>query len=410
MPYQSQSNGYVAFKAQAGLGTFATGSGATILPTSGGQGGTMTKATTASNLVRRDGMRLRGRHGSQKTQGTYQGELMLGAYDPIMEAVMRGTYGSADLSITQATAAMSSATLSVSGSVITASGGSFITAGLRVGDVIRGTVGLHANDINHNLMITALTATAITVHRALTTVAGPVATWTITRPGRVLINPTAPLKRYFGIEEVDADIDSSEFFDDCVFTSMKYTMQPDGILMFEPSWTGTGRFTVLEGSDSPRFTSPSDPSVVPLAVADATVRLGGDVLLDLTNLDLTIGVGGVAPAVAASKYAPDVFTGPVAVSLNLTTLRQDLDRVKQFLAEDQVDIHILAVENEADPASFISIYVPNLSLGSATKSALSVQAGGRTVSIQVPEALVGIDTRGGAFDATMVKIQVSNAT
>ena len=42
-------------------------------------------------------------------------------------------------------------------------------------------------------------------------------------------------------------------------------------------------------------------------------------------------------------------------------------------------------------------------------SALAKPGGPRTQTVSVPSALVGIDERGGAFDATMVKFQVSNA-
>ena len=54
------------------------------------------------------------------------------------------------------------------------------------------------------------------------------------------------------------------------------------------------------------------------------------------------------------------------------------------------------------------IFVPNFTLGGVDKSALSKEAGPRTQSIKVPADLIGKDETGGAFDATMVKLQVSN--
>ena len=96
MAYQTQSNAYVARKLQSGLGSQASGTGATILRTGGGQGGRLTKAMTESNEVRRDVMRTRGRHGTQKTAGSYSQELSLGLMDDILQAVMRGTYEAED--------------------------------------------------------------------------------------------------------------------------------------------------------------------------------------------------------------------------------------------------------------------------------------------------------------------------
>ena len=57
----------------------------------------------------------------------------------------------------------------------------------------------------------------------------------------------------------------------------------------------------------------------------------------------------------------------------------------------------------------LSLFVPNFTLGGVDKSPLSKEAGPRTQSISVPVGLIGKDTAGGAYDATMVKLQVSNS-
>ena len=51
----------------------------------------LTKAATESNEVRYDGMRTRGRHGIQKTMGSWTGEASLGSFDAITEAITRDT-------------------------------------------------------------------------------------------------------------------------------------------------------------------------------------------------------------------------------------------------------------------------------------------------------------------------------
>ena len=62
--YQSNSNALVAYKKQAGLGTPASGSSASLLRLSGGNGIKLSKAAIASAEVRNDGMSTRGRHGT----------------------------------------------------------------------------------------------------------------------------------------------------------------------------------------------------------------------------------------------------------------------------------------------------------------------------------------------------------
>ena len=136
-----------------GWGSQASGAGAKVFRTTGsGTPGKMTKGLTASNEVRRDGQRSRGRHGIQKTSGVWGGQLALGAYDDILEAIVRGTYSAADLAITEATAGLTSITTTAN--TIVAAAGSWITAGVRVNDVWRLTNHSSAANNGNNLRVT----------------------------------------------------------------------------------------------------------------------------------------------------------------------------------------------------------------------------------------------------------------
>lgn len=403
--YQEQSNAYVSFKAQVSQGTQASGADAQILRHNGGQGGRLTKAATESAEIRRDMLSSRGRHGSQKTNGAYTSELSLGSLDPIMEAVMRGTWGAADLSLDEA----DFTSITTGANTIVLASGSPIDLGLRVGDVIRLGNFATAGNNGRNLRVTALSSTTITVAETLIVNAVADTDAEIVRPGRVLINPAIPIKRFFTVEEHEIDIDASELFTDCVWGSMRMSMAPNGLFMVDTTWVGTGQFETLEGVEAPHFTAPDMTTGVPLAALEATVRKGDVDLVDLTAFDITIDITPSAPDVIAARYSPAVFTGSMAVSLNMTTLRKDLQDVADFIDEEPLSLHVLLVEPEGDPKDFVSIFVPNFTLGSVDKSALAKQGGGRTQAMTVPAALVGKDDRGGAYDATMVKFQVSNA-
>lgn len=409
MTYQEQSNGYVAFKEQSGLGAQASGGSAIVLRTTGGAGGKISKAAIESKEVRQDGMSTRGRHGTRKTNGAYSSELSLGLFDPVLQAVMRGTWSAANLAITQS--AMTSVTTGAH--TIVAAAGSWITEGLRVGDVIRATGLPDAGNNGRNLRITGLTALTITVAETLTVNAGADTSFTITRPGRVLINPTSRVKKYFTVEEHELDIDGSEIFTDVVWSSLKFSMQPDGLVMCDSTWLGTGQSEVKSGGSAPHFTSPTTPTGIPLAATEATVRKGSTDLLDMTAFDLSIDIGASAPPVIAppsTPWAPDVFSGAMQIGMNITTLRKDLLDVADFLDETPLSLSVLLTENESEPEDFVSIYVPNFTLGGVDKSALAKEGGPRTQTMAIPSSLVGIDSQGGAFDPTMIKIQVSNAS
>jgi hypothetical protein len=186
-------------------------------------------------------------------------------------------------------------------------------------------------------------------------------------------------------------------------------MQPNGLLNLDMTWTGTGQFETKTAGDSPFFTTPSETTAVPLAVLDASLRLGAADMVDLTGFELTVDIQLTAPDVASSVYAPDVFDGLMLVGMNVTALRQDLLRVADFINETPLTLQLLAVENETEPKDFFSIFVPNFTLGTVDKSALAKQGGPRTQSFAIPTALIGRDDLGGAFDPTMIKFQVSNA-
>ena len=266
-----------------------------------------------------------------------------------------------------------------------------------------------------NLVVTGVTASTITV-AGTPLVADAVAdtAFTLTRHGRKLILPAAGAitQRYFTIEEHEVDIDGSQVFTDCVWSRMRYSMQPNGIVMVDRDWVGTGQFETKTAGSAPHFTSPAESTGLPMSVADAALYVNGTAVVDLTAFDLTFDIKATAPDTfgsAAARYAPDVFTGQAAVSLNITALRKDLTFITDFNAETQYSLIAVAVDSTAAAAGYHMIYVPNFTLGGVDTSALSKDGGARTVTLQVPEALVGKDDTGTPFDATMIKWAISNA-
>jgi hypothetical protein len=407
MVYQSNSAGLVAYKVQSGLGTPSSGSGANQLRIAGGAGIKMSKAAIESQETRNDGMSVRGRHGTQKTSSAYNGELSLGSHDPIIEAIMRGTWDSSAFVKTQTD--FTSLTTAVDGFIFAS--GSPITMGFKVNDVIRATGLPDVSNNAKNCRITALSSTKITVAETLIANAAPDTTCSLTRPGKRLINPATLLKRYFTLEEYESDIDQSTVLNDFVWGTGKFSMTTDGLIKLDPGGIGTGQIQGLPTASSPYFTGPTAPTDAPFSVVDATIRLNGVDQVALTALDLMLDIQPSAPAAFGSgaiKYSPDVFTGPLKLSMNITALRSSLTLLQDFIAETVYSLNILAVDNMTEPKDFLSITVPNFTLGSVDPSAFSKQGGGRTQTIAIPNALVGIDTS-ATGNTSMVSFQTTAA-
>ena len=75
---------------QTGLGVPAAGTGQ-IFPINTGHGG-MTMDAIPSLQIRGDGQSVRGRHGTQKTKGSYKSEMQAYNFDQFIEATMRGVW------------------------------------------------------------------------------------------------------------------------------------------------------------------------------------------------------------------------------------------------------------------------------------------------------------------------------
>ncbi len=408
MSRQTNNNGYIAYKEQAGLGVQASGAGATVLRVTGG---TMNQTVqpVPSGEVRRDALTTLGGMGSRRATGQYNSEVSIGLIDTPAAHVMRGAWTAA-VTIDEATVALASATLSVSGNVITFSGGSVITAGVRAYDVVTFSEGLAAGDLGKPLRLTGVTATSMTVAETITDVAGPVANYTFKKE-RTLINPLAGalIRKYVTVEEREEDTDGSKVFTDARFGQLVFGLQPNGMFTLQNSLTGTGKMDILTGGSSPLFTSPTETTASPLTAAEVSLRLGTEIVADLTTLNLQLGIGLTAPDVAGNRYSPDVANGPFTIQGSVGLMKQDWAYAQAAQAEDILSLHILAQPADGS-GGFVSLVVPRFKIPAPSDSELSRQAGFRTQTINLDPGLVGIDTRGGAYDRTMAKFAVSNAS
>lgn len=397
MTFQSGRNLLVGYKVESVFGALPGASSADVLRVNSG-GLSLTKAPINSNENRRDGQRTRGRHGSRNVAGQYVGDISLGSYDDFIEAVFRGTFTSA-LTITEATASLTSITTTEH--TIVAGGGSWITAGLAVGDVIRLSGHSSAGNNGRNIRISGLTASTITTPETLTENAVADTSFTVTRAKKLLMGTTA---RSFTIEEAELDIDGSEVFKGCRIGSLQIQLQPNGMGLLTFGIVGQD-MEVMTDSSSPYFTNPTATTSIGMTAVEAVLRVGSSDVVDLTALDITINLNASGQPVVASNLTPEVFTNQAMVEGSFTALKSDVTRQQAFLAETEMSLHLMFTENESEPKDYCSFYIGNLTFAGGSKSDIG-QDNGRTQTFQL---LIGKDERGGAYDATTVKYQTSAA-
>jgi hypothetical protein len=393
MAYQTGRNIVVNYKAETTFGTLAGATGSTGFRANRGAVN-LTKAAIRSGENRRDGMMTRGRHGSRSVGGNYTGDLSLGTFDALFEAVFRSTIDSpialTGLSLTADNAAKT----------ITRGSGSWITDGIRVGDVIRGTLWTTTANNNKNWRVVGVTATVLTLAEAPTTVSVAETGVAITRPKKLLQGTT---RRSFTWEENELDIDASEVFTGCRIGGMTLNLTPDGMITVQFTMVGQD-MQVMSGAGAPYFTNPTLTTSLGMTSVEAVIRYGTTDVLDLTALELSINLNAAAQPVVGSLITPDVFDNLATMEGRITALRQDMTRVQDFLSENQVAIHLMFTENEAAPADFCSFFLGNVTLSGATKSELG-NDGART---QDSTLMIGKDERGGAYNPSMISFQTSS--
>lgn len=358
MANQTGHNILVAYKAEGTFNVAATGAGATVFRPNAGGSLKLARALIKPNEIRADGKTPMGRLGSKSVSGSYQADLSNGTFDPLFEAVFRSTYVAA-VAITQAT--MTSITTQAGPpSTITAAAGSWLTQGVRVGDVVR--LSGHSTAANNakNLRVIAVTALIITVAEALITDAVADATFTLTIQKK-LIQGASPTRRSFTFEEYNADLDLSKIATGCRVSSLKFTGQPDQMAIVEFGVVGAD-LTPLATGTSPTFTSPTLTSTVGLTWLDATIRAGallssGTDRTNLTAFELTLDMSAKGLPVIGSNVTPDVFENNLEMSGSISMTLQDFTEFTNFTSETEFEFMALLVEPEAEPKDNISLFI-----------------------------------------------------
>lgn len=363
MAYQTGRNILVVAKVESTFNTPPSAASADKFRPNGSGGLKLARAEIAPNEIRSDGMTSMPRLGSKSVAGSYSGDLSLGTFDKLIEAGMRGTIQAA-VTVTQATAGLTSITTTAN--AIVASAGSWITAGFRVGDVIRMTGHSTAANNNRNLRVTSVAALTLGIAETLIVDAVADTTFSIIIAKKIT-QPTVPVRRSFTFEEYEQDVDLSEQYTGCRISSIKVTGQPDGMCIIEFGIVGADLVALTTGT-SPFYTSPTAYTSIALTLADATIRFGGVDVAVLTSFEFTFDLTAKGLPVIGSLVTPDIFENPAVLKGSVSMPRSDFTNLTRFTAETELELHVLAVEPESEPKDFCSWFLPRIKLTGVDKA------------------------------------------
>lgn len=354
----------LAYKAETTWGTVPAASGAQALRRVTSDLN-LTKQTYQSAEIRTDYQVADFRHGVRSVAGTVRGELSPGTYEDFLAAALRKTF----TAVTNITGL--SLTIAASGDyyTVTRSSGSYLSDGIKVGQVVRLTAGsLAAGNLNKNMLVvglTALAATVLVLNGSTLTAEGPIASCTMSVPGKESYVPTSGhTDTSFAIEHWYSDVSQSEVFSGCKVNSVGIALPPSGISTIEFGFMGKDVTTAA----AQYFTSPSAASTSGVVAAvNGAVAVNGTRVALLTGLQINIAGGMTAEPVVGSNTFPDIFEGRVIVSGQFSAYFEDATLRDLFLNETEASIVAAFTTANTAAADFLSITLPRIKVGGASK-------------------------------------------
>lgn len=393
----------VAYKKQSAKGTAESGSGGQLIRRETATFNTA-KDSYSANEITSHQQHTGDKHGIKTINGALSGVLSPDAYTDIIGSILRKDPA--------AVSAITGCDITVAGSgpyTLTDSGETFMTAGLKIGDVIRLTAGsFDAANLNKNLLITSLTETVITVavvNGSAMTAEGPISSATVTLVGKRTWAPaSSQTNDYYTVEEWFSDLSRSHVYSDFQFGQADIALPGTGNATI--SLTGVGINDSPTGSQV--LTTPTaETTGEVLAAVNGLVLVGGTTQTAITSLNITIN-GSITPgeAVIGSNTISDLVKGTVMVSGSFTAVFQSDTLAAIFDAETATSIIAVVAENDDANADFVTFVMPRVKIMSADKD------GGKKQIVRTYNFTAEYNGSGGAALANLQTIcahQDSNA-
>lgn len=354
----------VIYKVQSALGTKATAGSAQILRrvTSNLE---LRKNTFQSNEIRTDYQISDFRHGTKYIEGNISGEISPGTYKDFFAAALRR-----DFATVSAIASLSITITGTSAPYTVARGsGSWLTDGIKVGDVVKFTAGtFNVANTGKNLLVASVSASNITVYplNSSSMVAeGPIASSTLTIVGKKTYVPTTShTNKYFTVEHWFSDISESESFVDCKVNTVAVAITPTGMATVDFGFLGRSQ----DLAASQYFTAPTAATTTGVtAGANGLLMVSGATVGNVTGISFDINGNMTREDVIGSTSSPDIFAGSVLVSGQLTILFEDDTYSQMFEDETEASIAVALTTSNDAAADFVSFVMPRIKVGGNSK-------------------------------------------
>lgn len=366
MTIAQEINKVVAVYKQTGLGVPRSGSGGQSLRRETASG-KLAVATYENNEITSHQQSTGITHGMRSASFSLNGLLSGNTYSTLIASLLRGAFG--------ATAAITGASITIAGSAnawtLTDGAQTWLTKGIKIGDVLRITAGTYANAVNrdNNIIVTGVTETVITgatVNGSTLIAEGPIASSTVTVTGKKLAAPiTSQTSDYWTVEEYQSDITRSELFTDTVFSSVDISIPASGNTTV--AFSAVARDRTSSGAQV--LTTPTAETTTAVVQGiQGLVLVQGAVVANITGATVKIDGGAeLMEGVLGSDTAPDVKRGILKVSGQLTAFFENGTMPGYFEDATPISIAIVDAVDDTNASEFVSFVMSKVKLSGDDK-------------------------------------------
>lgn len=351
----------IAYKKQSGIGAAASGSGGQLIRRENASFN-LTKDAYQNNEIVDHQQHTGDTHGVRSSAATINGLLSPLSYQDFIGSLLRKAWA-ATANITGL-----SVTIAASGSGYTITDGTatFLTDGIKIGDVVQLSGGsLDAANVSKNLLVTAVTETVVTVlvvNESTMTAEGPIASVTMSVPGKkVYVPSTGHLNEYYTFEENFEDITRYHLFQDMQIGSMDVSIPATGNVTCSFGVVGLG-YRVKSGTQTLTSPTAATTTSVVSSVAGA-VLVNGVRYATITAGNVSIdGQIGAGEAVVGSNNRPDNQRGRIRVSGTISALYEDDVLGTPFDDETSVNLVLVLADDRTAGADFVTLSMSKVKL------------------------------------------------
>ena len=398
-------NKITVLKQQTGLGVPATGAGGQVLRRKTSVAKKSRATYTNDEIVQHQqstGVNL----GTASTSWDFDGLLSPGTYAVPLQSLLRKVF--------TAGAATAAAAITIAGAgptyTVTRGVGSYLTDGVKVGDVVTlGSGPFNAANAGNNLLVAGLTATVatvVTINGSALVAEGPIAGGVMTVAGKKSLVPmTGHTDTLFTVEEWYGDLSKSELFPDLRIGQADIGLPASGNATIKLASQGLG---VRTRGNAQVLTSPAAATTTPVLTAVRGVVLANGVPQPgITSISLTIkaNLTEVGPVVG-SNFNPDMSRGRVEVTGTFSALFDNTTLSALYDNETVTSLVAVMAADTTNGADFVAI---NLS---AIKLTDDAPDDGEKAIVRTYPFTAQLNAAGGAAlasDMTILSIQDSKA-